>query len=107
MGLSIRLSVRPSFHRFNGGVYRGFKDTGYLLFFLPWIWDKLSIYFHVYAIMGSVFNIFVTVRDIGYLEKKKIYIYQFIRDTCLFTSRDIFTLPPIQTSLYFCERNSS
>ena len=32
--LSIRLSVRPSFRRYNGGVYMGFRDTEYLPFFL-------------------------------------------------------------------------
>ena len=59
-------------------------------------------------------NNFVTVRDIGYSEKKYGDICQFMRDTCLFTSRNIVTspLPSKQVStLYntwvFCERNSS
>ena len=37
---------------------------------------------------------FVTVRDIGYSEKKYGDICQFMRDTCLFTSRNIVTPPP-------------
>ena len=61
---------------------------------LPGIRDKLPFYFYGYAVMGcTVFNIFVTVRDIGYLEKKYGDICQFIRDTYLFTSRDIYPSP--------------
>ena len=40
-------------------------------------------------------NNFVTVRDIGYSEKKYRDICQFMRDVCLFTSRNIVTsFPP-------------
>ena len=41
-----------------------------------------------------MFNIFVTSRDIEYGD-----IWQFIKDTCLFTSRDIGYLLPPYTSL--------
>ena len=33
MGLSIRLSIHPSYHRYNGAYMGGFRDTGYLPFF--------------------------------------------------------------------------
>ena len=74
------------------GLYRIFRDTGYLSFcfqgyrilfiLLPAIWD-------------TVFNIFITFRDIEYYGD----ICQFIRDTCLFTSRYMgYLVPPIQAS---------
>ena len=62
----------------------------------------------------TVSNNFFTVREIGYSEKKYGDICQFMRDTCLFTSRNIVTpLPPskqastIQCTWVFCECNSS
>ena len=45
-------------------------------------------------------NILVTFRDIEYLGKISYGdICEFIRDTCLFTSRDMgYLVPPIQAS---------
>ena len=77
-------------------MYWGFRNTGYLPFYfqgyrilsilLPGIWD-------------TVFNISVTFRDIEYLGKLFGDICQLIRDTCLFTSRDMGYLVPPYTSL--------
>ena len=54
---------------------------------LPGIWD-------------TVFNILVTFRDIDYLGKLIMGIFaNIIRDTCMFTSRDIGYLVPPYTSL--------
>ena len=84
-----------------GGLYRGLRDTGYLPFYfqgyrilsilLPGIWD-------------TWFNIFVTSRDIENLGKLIMGdICQFIRDICLFTSRDMgYLVPPIQASYGDC-----
>ena len=46
-----------------GRIY-GFKGYSIFAIFLPGIWDKLSILRQ----WDTVFNIFVTVRDIGNLE---------------------------------------
>ena len=54
----------------------GIQDICHFIL-LPGIWD-------------TVFNIFVTYKHIRYLEKNNLgNICQFIRDTCLFTSRDM------------------
>ena len=75
----------------------GFRDTGYL-----------PSYFQGYripsilppGIWNTVFNILVTFRDIEYLGKLIMGVTcQFIRDTCLFTSRDMgYLVPPIHAS---------
>ena len=68
--------------------------------------SRLSEYTRLYSIHLSpwichngigpttVSNNFVTVRDIGYSEKKYGDICQFMRDTCLFTSRNIVSCYP-------------
>ena len=55
-----------------------------------------------------MFNILVTFRDIESLEKNNYGdICQFIRDTCLFTSRDMgYLVPPIQTSKFMINTTS-
>ena len=76
------------------GLYRGFRDTGYLPFYsrvqgymilsilLPGIWDIVS-------------NILVTFRDSGFRKINYGDIRKFIKDTCLFTSRDMgYLVPP-------------
>ena len=49
-----------------GGLYRGFRDTGYLSFYFQG-YRILSILLP--GIQDTVFNIFVTSRDIEYLRK--------------------------------------
>ena len=70
--------------------YLPFYFQGYriLSILLPGIWD-------------TVFNISVTFWDISWFGKNNYRdICQFIRDTCLFTSRDMgYLVPPIQASL--------
>ena len=76
----LRLSLRWS--HIERGLYRGFRDTGYLPFYsqgyrilsnlLTGIWD-------------TWFNIFVTSRDINNLGKLIMGIFA----VCQFTSRDM------------------
>ena len=58
-------SVLPCVHNFKyGGLYRGFRDTGYLPFYFQG-YRILSILLP--GILDTVFNIFVPFRDIEYL----------------------------------------
>ena len=70
MGLSIRLSVHPPFHRYivQWGVYKCFSVIGCL----PYFFHGCGINYHFTSKdmprLDTAFNIRVTVRDIGYLE---------------------------------------
>ena len=55
------------------GLYRGFRDTGYLSFYLQG-YTILSILLP--GIWDTVFNILVTFRDIDYLGKLIMWIFE-------------------------------
>ena len=79
------------------GLYIGFRETGYLPFYFQG-YRILSIL--LLGIWDTMFNIFGYFQ--GYWLFKKINywdICQFIRDTCLFTSRVMGYLVPPYTSL--------
>ena len=79
------------------GLYRGFRDTGYLLFYfqgyrilpilLPRIWD-------------TWFNIFITSRDIEYFGKLINVILAYLEGifACLLQGIWDIWYPPIQAS---------
>ena len=79
------------------GLYKGFRDTGYLPFYFQG-YRILSILLP--GIWNTVFNIFLYFQ--GYqIFRKTNYgdICQYIRDTWLFTSRDMgYCYHPIQAS---------
>ena len=83
------------------GLYRGFRDTGYLPF-----------YFQGYMILTILLS---GVQYLGYFQGywiiRKISfggICQFITDTCLFTSRDMgYLVPPIQASILIGNSSAS
>ena len=69
------------------GLYRGFRDTGYLPFYFQ---GNRILFILLPVIWNTWFNIFVTSRDIENLGKNNYAdICRFIRDICLFTSRDM------------------
>ena len=69
------------------GLYRGFRDTGYLPFYFRDI-GYFPFYFQGYGILCSIFVLLS-----GILNILEIINYgdicHFIRDTCLFTLRNM------------------
>ena len=91
--LSIFLFVR-GFIDTTGRMY-GFKGYSIFAIFLSVIWDKLSILCPRKCHNGILYSIFLLLSGILDIWNKTYGdICQFIRDTCLLTSRDIVTLPP-------------
>ena len=72
---------------------------------LPGIWDTIhftSRDMGYYPFYFQGFNILFTFRDIGFMKTNYGYICQFLRDTCLFTSRVMgYLVLPIQAFIVF------
>ena len=88
--LSIHLIVHPSFHRYNGGVYRGFWDTGYLPFFFLGYEKNYPFQFHGYVMMGYCVQYFCYCQGYwifrnktwGYLPVHRGYLPVYFKDYC-------------------------
>ena len=79
------------------GLYRGFRDTGYLSFYFKVDIGYYPFYFQGYRILCLMFSLLPRILNI---QEKYGDIWQFIRDTCLFTTRDMgYLVPPIQAPI--------